>query len=356
MARLVLATVLTVFVTFGTTLGAWAQIPPLDETTDALEETVEGTVETVEETVGGTTEAVGGAGGGGSIVGGGGTSGGGGGTGGVQEEAESTAGSVIGSATGSTSGAAATSGGASGEDTAGSAGTAEESQERGHAGPRSLRSPNETAARVASAQASTRAALEDLGSSFEAATYVPLLVRLTNDADGDGSYSDVEVAPVRDSDVPFQVQLENTGSSELAILAIRNASAPLGQRDSAVCSDLPGVRLAPGESTTCRFTVKAFAPPQGERAVIVLEVDAADAADPSTTGTVTDPTVIRTEHGSVLGLFVRSGLDFLATTGARIGILLAATLALVVAGALLITVGNRRRAVSSVPVRSNRAH
>ena len=209
--------------------------------------------------------------------------------------------------------------------------------------------------------ASAGVAAADLRSSldaspFEAATYVPLLVRLTNDADGDGSYSDVEVAPVRDSDVPFQVQLENTGSNELAILAIRNASAPLGQRTSAVCSDLSGVRLAAGESATCRFTVKAFAPPEGERAVIVLEVDAADAADPSATGTVTDPTVIRTEHGSVLGLFVRSGLDFLATTGARISILLAATLALVVSGTLLITIGNRRRALSSVSVRSNRAH
>lgn len=337
MARLLPATVLGVFVMLGTVPGARAQIPPLDDTTDTLEETVEGTVEAVETTLGATTGAVGGTGGGGTSA--------------VEQGAEDAAGSVIGSATESTGGTVASSGAASGEDAAGSTpGTAEETRERGHAASREQRAP-----KAGAGVASVRVAAADHGSSSVAAAYVPLLVRLTNDADSDGSYSDVEVAPVRDSDVPFQVQLENTGSNELAILAIRNASAPLGQRTSAVCSDLSGVQLAAGESATCRFTVKAFAPPEGERAVIVLEVDAADAADPSATGTVTDPTVIRTEHGSVLGLFVRSGLDFLATTGARIGILVAATLALVVSGALLITIGNRRRAVSSVSVRSNRA-
>jgi len=329
MVRFLLATVLTTFAMLGTVPGAGAQIPPVDDATDApLEETVEGTVEAVEATGGATTEAVEGTGGGGTSP--------------VEQGAKGTAGSVIGSATESTGGTVGTSGGAPGEDAAGtSPATAGESRERGHAGSRSQRAPNETAA----ARASARAAAADHGSPPGAATYVPLLVRLTNDADSDGSYSDVEVAPVPDSDVPFQVQLENTGSNELAILAIRNASAEFGQRDNAICGDLPGKWLAPGQSTACRFTVEAFAPPKGERAVTVLAVDAVD-ADPITTGTVTDPTVIRTEHGSVLGLFVRRGLDFLATTGARIAILLAATVALAVSGALLITMGNRRRAVS----------
>jgi hypothetical protein len=137
----------------------------------------------------------------------------------------------------------------------------------------------------------------------------------------------------------------------LAILAIRNASAA-GRGGEAACGDLAGIRLAPGESTTCRFTMTAFAPPKGERAVSVFEVDAADMADPSTTGTVTDTTVVRTENASVLGFFVRRGLGFLATTGARIPLLLAATMVLTVSGALLIAMGNRRRALQRAAVRS----
>jgi hypothetical protein len=345
MARFLLVTVLGVFVTLGTVPGAGAQLPPVDDVTDPLEEAVEDTVDTVDTTVGTATGAVGGTGGSetGTV---GGT--GGGGTDAVEETTEDTAGSVTSSATESVSGAGATSGSVSGDDAGdSSSGTADRPRERGHASPRSQRAPNEAEARVAPA----RVAAIRHGSLSGAATFVPLLVELTNDANRDGSYSDVEAAPVPDGDVPFQVRLENTGSNELAILAIRNAST-VGRGGDAACGDLAGIRLAPGESTACRFTMTAFAPPKGERAVSVFEVDAADTADPSTTGTVTDTTVVRTENASVLGFFVRRGLDFLATTGARIPLLLAATMALAVSGALLIAMGNRRRALQRATVRS----
>jgi hypothetical protein len=88
MRRLVVATVLSVFAMLGTVPGAGAQIPPVDDATDALEETVEETVEAVEGTLGGATEAVGGTGGGGTSA--------------AEQGAEGTAGSVIGSAAEST--------------------------------------------------------------------------------------------------------------------------------------------------------------------------------------------------------------------------------------------------------------
>jgi hypothetical protein len=349
MARFLLVTVLGVFVTFATLPGAGAQLPPVDDVTDPLEEAVEDTVEAVETTVGTATGAVGGTGGGETgVVGGT----GGGETDAVAETTEDAAGSVTSSATESTSGTGATSGSVSGGDAGGSAsGTADRPRERGHAGARSQRAPNEGRAREPSA----RVAVTPQESSSTALTFVPLLVELTNDANRDGTYSDVEAAPVPDGDVLFQVRLENTGSNELAILAIRNASTSLGQGGDAACGDLAGIRLAPGESTACRFTMTAFAPPKGQRAVTVFEVDAADVADPSTTGTVTDTTVIKTENASVLGFFVRRGLDFLATTGARIPLLLAATLALAVAGALLIAMGNRRRALQRATVSIDRS-
>ena len=345
MARFVLVTVLGVFVTLGTVPGAGAQLPPIDDVTDPLEEAVEDTVDAVDTTVGTATGAVGGTGGGETgVVGGTGS----GGTDVVEETTEDAAGSVTSSATDSASGTGATSGSVSGDDAGGSSsGTADRLRERGHAGARSQRAPNEGRGREPSARvAATRQEF-----SSTTAIFVPLLVQLTNDANRDGSYSDVEAAPVPDGDVLFQVRLENTGSNELAILAIRNASA-VGRGDDDACGDLAGIRLAPGESTACRFTMTAFAPSKGERAVTVFEVDAADMADPSTTGTVTDTTVIKTENASVLGFFVRRGLDFLATTGARIPLLLAATIALAVAGALLIALGNRRRALQRATVRS----
>jgi hypothetical protein len=184
--------------------------------------------------------------------------------------------------------------------------------------------------------------LGESGEGWSGAIYVPLLVRLTNDADGDGSFSDAETAGRPDEDVPFQVQLQNVGLNELAILAVRNVSpTPNGVEEDSSCRDLTGIRLSPGESTMCRFTVGGLAPPAGERVVRLFEVDAVDTTDPSATGTVVDTTVIRT-GGSVLGEFVRRGLNALATTGARIAVLLVGAVGLAGVGGLFVLLGNRR--------------
>jgi len=316
---------------FGGTPGAGAQIPPVDDVTDPIEETVEQvegvveqtvddgvqTIEDTKESTEQTTEAVTGT------------------TDPISHTVGVKAGDEAGAATGTM-----------GQSSSGASSPGEtEPRGRGSGRSRTQGSPHGAAgAGVASARV-TRVVSETGGASYGALVYVPLLVRLTNDADGDGSYSTSEAAPMPGADVPLQVRLENAGSNELAILAIRDASpTPIRTGDDAACRDLAGIRLAPGESTVCRFTATKFAPPEGERVVTVLEVDVAETTDPSAVGTVTDTTVITT-GGSVLGLVIRRGLDVLATTGAHIAILMASAVGLAAAGALFIRLAKRQRRV-----------
>jgi hypothetical protein len=334
MARLVLGTVLGVVAAFGAMPPTAAQIDQIDEVTDSLEETTdqvgevagqeaEGALDTVESTGDSVNSAVGG------------SSGGSAGT--VQETAgnvTSQGGSVTGTVSDSVGDSGVTSGGASGDTVNGATG-----QSRGKGASRSRIEP---AAGTGPGSVRMVRALGESGEGWSGAVYVPLIVRLTNDADGDGSFSDAETAGRPDQDVPFQVQLQNVGSNELAILAVRNASpTPNGVEEDSSCRDLTGIRLSPGESTTCRFTVGGVAPPAGERVVRLFEVDAVDTTDPSTTGTVVDTTVIRT-GGSVLGEFFRRGLNALATTGARIAVLLVGAVGLAGVGGFLVLLGNRR--------------
>jgi hypothetical protein len=331
MTKLLVVTFVAVLAVFGGTPGAGAQIPPVDDVTDTVEETAEQVEEVVEETVDDgeqtiedtiesteqTTEAVTGT-------------------------ADPISHTVGGNAEDGTGAATDTMGQSSGGS---SSPGATEPRGGGSGRSRTQGSPHGTAgAGVASARV-TRVVSETGGASYGALVYVPLLVRLTNDADGDGSYSTSEAAPMPGADVPLQVRLENAGSNELAILAIRDASpTPIRTGDDAACRDLAGIRLAPGESTVCRFTATEFAPPEGERVVTVLEVDVAETTDPSAVGTVTDTTVITT-GGSVLGLVIRRGLDALATTGAHIAILMAGAVGLAAAGVLFIRLAKRQRPV-----------
>jgi hypothetical protein len=342
MTRLVLGVLLSGVATLGAMPQAAAQIDQIDEATDALQETTDQVEEAVGQTTGGSVESVESAGGDVNDAVGGAS---GDLSNAVQETAANATGSA-GSATDAVSDTAgdagATTGGPSSDEAtkAGqlSAGNVNQSPGRDASGSRIKSAPAR-----ASGSARMARVLGASGEGWSGAIYVPLLVRLTNDADGDGAFSDAETARRQDEDVPFQVRLENVGSSELAILAVRHVSpTPTGMEEDAACRDLAGIRLGPGESTTCRFTVSGLTPPIGERVVRLFEVDAVDATDPSTTGTVVDTTVIRT-GGSVLGEFVRRGLAALATTGARIMLLLAVAAVLVGIGGSFVLLGNRRR-------------
>jgi hypothetical protein len=320
MTRLLVVTFVAVLAVFGGTPGAGAQIPPVDDVTDPIEETVEQVEEVVEQTVDDGTQTIEDT---------------------IEDTKESTE-QTTEAVTGTTDPISQTVGVKAGDEAGGATGTM--GQSSGGSSSPGATEHGTTGAGVASARV-TRVVSETGGASYGALVYVPLLVRLTNDADGDGSYSTSEAAPMPGADVPLQVRLENAGSNELAILAIRDASpTPIRAGDDAACRDLAGIRLAPGESTVCRFTATEFAPPEGERVVTVLEVDVAETTDPSAVGTVTDTTVITT-GGSVLGLFIRRGLDALATTGAHIAILMAGAVGLAAAGALFIRMAKSQRPV-----------
>jgi hypothetical protein len=355
MARLVLGAVLSVVGTIGAMPQAAAQIDQIDEVTDAVQETTDqvgkaagqanGELhETVESAGDGLNDGAGGAVGGASDAVGG-------AVGGASDAVQETSGSVTGpagSATGNVSDTAGdaggTSGGSSGDTVTGAGRLSPGTTPQSRGGDGSGSRIESATARAPGSPRMVRV-LSASGEGWSGAVYVPLLVRLTNDADHDGAYSDSETARSQDEDVPFQVTLENVGLSELAILAVRDVSpTPTGVEADASCRDLAGIRLGPGESNTCRFTVAGLTPPKGERVVQLFEVDAVDTTDPSRTGTVVDTTVIRT-GGSVLGEFVRRGLglDALATTGARIMILLALAAVLAAIGGPFVLLGNRRR-------------
>jgi hypothetical protein len=174
--------------------------------------------------------------------------------------------------------------------------------------------------------------------SAEGLVYVPLVVQLTNDANGDGTYSDREGATEADGGVPFQVVLRNAGGRTLEVLAVREVSTTDSQTQS-VCN-LTGRQLEPGQTTQCRFASSAIVRP-GQRVVRVVEIDVVALDDPGTSTTVTDTSVV--EGPSTLGLVVRRAL---AGTGAMIGLLLLIAAGLAATGGISSWLGSRRSRVA----------
>jgi hypothetical protein len=297
-----------------------AQTDPIDDLTGPIEETVNEATETVSQTVGNTVDSVE------STVGS------------VSGTVEETASGVIGGA-GSAAGDGGSLGGpgsdasVSGSDADASSDGTTRAQQRSDRSARGQVSNSQNAG-FRNAQMA-RVAAEAAGNFHSgAAAYIPLLVQLTNDADGDGSYSDAEAAPLPDTDIPLQIELENTGAGNLSILALRDSSPePMATAAHAACGGLLDLQLQPGQSRTCHFTAKDFAPGQGQRAVLVLEVDVTHTSQPNVTGTVADTTLIGTSMGNVLGQVMRR---VLASTGAEIMNLIGIAMALsAIGGALL---------------------
>jgi hypothetical protein len=306
-----------------------AQTDPIDDLTGPIEETVNEAADTVNQTVEDTVDSVENAGGSVSDT---------------VEEAASGAVGGAGSATGDDGGSL----GGTGSDTAesggdviagASSGETTRAQQRVNRNARGqVRQSREGGFRDAQM---ARVAAE-AGGNFPsgAAAYIPLLVQLTNDADRDGSYSDAEAAPLPDADIPLQVKLENTGVGSLSVLALRDGSPePMTMAASAACGGLLGLQLQPGQSKTCRFTAEGFAPGQGQRAVVLLEIDVIDTTHPDVTGTVSDTTLIGTGMGNVLGRVLRR---ILASTGTQIILLIGIAIALATIGAALLALSHMR--------------
>lgn len=91
----------------------------------------------------------------------------------------------------------------------------------------------------------------------------------TNDADGDGTYTDAETAPAPGADVPFRLVVTNPATSNVPVTITSltdtwpGLPAPVDLLTGG-CADLAGAVLAPGDSATCEFVTSAHAPAAGQ--------------------------------------------------------------------------------------------
>jgi uncharacterized repeat protein (TIGR01451 family) len=90
---------------------------------------------------------------------------------------------------------------------------------------------------------------------------VAIRITKTNDADGDGRYTDSEEAKRSGLDVPFKVVITNIGEQPIAITDLTDAfSQQTLDLLANKCSSLDGVTLDPGESVKCLFTISNYSP------------------------------------------------------------------------------------------------
>ena len=168
----------------------------------------------------------------------------------------------------------------------------------------------------------------------------------TNDASGDGDYSDDEEAPRPDKDVQFLLVITNTGDADARITDLTDSFG--GQTIDLLggkCAQLKGVSLASGESVTCTFTLNSYSPPHGSPLTNTAEV-CVENMDGSKTDCDRDPSTVRSAE--VLGATVTptktppGGVAFTGSDG-TLGAGLAG-LALLLLGSGLVWFGYRRRA------------
>jgi uncharacterized repeat protein (TIGR01451 family) len=91
---------------------------------------------------------------------------------------------------------------------------------------------------------------------------VSVKISKTNDANGDGTYTDNEEAKRSGLDVPFLLVITNTGETSVKIsdLVDRYDTTTLDLLEHK-CAQLAGMTLDPGESVTCNFVLRSYSPP-----------------------------------------------------------------------------------------------
>ena len=90
---------------------------------------------------------------------------------------------------------------------------------------------------------------------------VAIRIVKTNDANGDGRYTDNEEAKRSGLDVPFKLVIINTGTPDLRITDLTDAfSQTTLDLLANKCPGLSGQVLSSGESVTCTFTLNSYSP------------------------------------------------------------------------------------------------
>ena len=165
----------------------------------------------------------------------------------------------------------------------------------------------------------------------------------TNDANGDGIYTDNEEAKKQGLDVPFKLVITNVGEDAVRVTDLIDSfdrtTVDLLENK---CASLDGVVLDPGESVECTFVMRNYSPPQDtvlennvEVCVKQMGGDKTDCDD--------DPSRVRSAE--VLGRTITKtppgGTAFTGSNGTlRFGLL---AMALLLLGTGIVYAGYRRR-------------
>jgi hypothetical protein len=162
-----------------------------------------------------------------------------------------------------------------------------------------------------------------------------IVVNALNDADGDGIYSDSEIAPVPGADISFKAVISNNGVTPFEIVSVNHTfTEPSGRAQIEVCGDLGGLKVASGESLACLFSVSDYSPPLGESVVSSVSASAIEVGGSGRRGTSdSDNSTVATLLGDeVLASVVQRVPGPLAFTGTDTAWLVALALVFLAAG------------------------
>jgi hypothetical protein len=166
-----------------------------------------------------------------------------------------------------------------------------------------------------------------------------------NDADGDGSFSDVEIAPIPSGDVSFQALISNIGSTNFEIAGVNHSYAAAdGRVQVGICEKLVGLVLLAGESVPCTFSLADYAPARGESVVNTITAAAFEIGSPKRGASDSDISTVDTLLADeVLAVAVSKEPGVLAFTGMDAVGLIILAITLLASGAALTQLGRMRR-------------
>jgi hypothetical protein len=183
-----------------------------------------------------------------------------------------------------------------------------------------------------------------------------ILVDAVNDADGDGVFSNAEIAPAPGGDVNFKALVTNIGSTDFEIAGMTHTFSRNGSRlQEKVCGELMGIMLAPGESLACSFPVGGYAPAPGESVVNTVMAAAFETGKSRRGTSDSDTSTVDTLLGDeVLAVAIERKPNLLAFTGTGAARLLALAMVLIgVGGSFLYMARVRRRAAQTLPSKTS---
>lgn len=188
--------------------------------------------------------------------------------------------------------------------------------------------------------------LSSAGSIFGSAQpSFAILVDAMNDADGDGNFTDVEIASGPSVDVRFRALISNIGSTSFEIAGVNHTYQDVsGRAQAQVCEKLVGLVLPAGRSVPCAFALPEYAPLRGGSVVNTITAAAFEIGNSGRGASDSDTSTVDTLFaGEVLAVAVKREPGLLAFTGMDAVGLVVLALGLLLAGATLSYVGRERR-------------